>query len=424
MSPPVREDFAHGHLFCFVLDTDKEAEFSDDMGASDSTADTERSMRDDNEDECVSRSQLSRLINVEDVNMGVFGTVPDEDGAGDGSAHGMRQNEELQVEEYNAFMRLQLVRQKAVSLNNAMIAMRDSKGELSAAFEWLDICTDTLNSAKLDRKKVKDLQGSMYTPASQIGRQAVPSIHHVQLHSGQHRVDKESNVIPDTLENLLDTSVLESDVVSRDANNGNVDTVKYHAVHSCGFVWNTNTLGFVSDAWADRCIIMESEFPTHLTRTRSSNQLQDTVERLKIDRVAAVCLYRQNLIQSATMIAKSEIMQFSLRFDAARDTYVTALYSSHIVCTGAASRRVSFCINQLVFAEAMKLACHFVFDMWVPPWTEVPDDKAFPDLRSFMAQLKSNRLEVLDKLSFGQICLETNALYKLCAAACLPDICP
>ncbi|KAK2812509.1 hypothetical protein Q5P01_000009 [Channa striata] len=123
--------------------------------------------------ECVSRSQLSRLINAEDVNMGVFGTVPDEDGAGDGSADGMRRDEELQVEAYNAFMRLQLVRQKAVSLNNAMIAMRDSKGELSAAFEWLDICTDTLNSAKIDRKKVKDLQGSMYTPASQTGRQVM-----------------------------------------------------------------------------------------------------------------------------------------------------------------------------------------------------------------------------------------------------------
>ncbi|KAK2812863.1 hypothetical protein Q5P01_000940 [Channa striata] len=757
MSPPVREDFAHGRLFCFVLDTDKEAEFSDDTGASDSTADAEGSTRDNNEDEYVSRSQLSRLINAEDVNMGVFGTVPDEDGAGDGSADGMRRDEELQVEAYNAFMRLQLVRQKAVSLNNAMIAMRDSKGELSAAFEWLDICTDTLNSAKIDRKKVKDLQGSMYTPASQTGRQVmvlpesisdlslkvidnaigrvtdtesrgkgkalfawlvskltegkwqkhkvmqrskiavgellvfkysleklidreIPDLfvgsmihrhmpvtrpriakvlseikskrrtrtlasllsgarcHCPRLREGPREpngecrgdcqtayacfynasdrhpflvskddyshyfahlyphlapgfgrrlavrgtlgpdgredpqllpvsgtrspghtrgsvplrrdgsgdyaedrapldpvkvydhalvrylfsdslevgrlfqasttfnyivantaprytiervmlfnitgpgegksyannvlncqfkqvkgcietltsftpqafkykrqrnacvvmiddahitheknikaLDKESNVIPNTFKNLLDTSVLESDVVSRDANSGKVDTVKYHAVHNCGFVWNTNTLGFVSDAWADRCVIMESEFPTHVTRTRSSKQLQDTVERLKMDRLAAACLYRQNLIQSATMIAESEIMQFGRRFDAARDACVTALYSSHIVCTGAASRRVSFCINQLVFAEAMKLACHFVFDVWVPPWTEVPDEKAFPDLRSFMAQLNSNRLEALDKLSFGQICLETNAAYKLCAAACLPDICP
>ncbi|KAK2836052.1 hypothetical protein Q5P01_016536 [Channa striata] len=147
MSPPVRQDFAHGRLFCFVLDTDKEAEFSDDTGASDSTADAEGSTRDNNEDEYVSRSQLLRLINAEDVNMGVFGTVPDEDGAGDGSADGMRRGEAS--------------------------AMRDSKGELSAAFEWFDICTDTLNSAKIDRKKVKDLQGSMYTPASQTGRQVM-----------------------------------------------------------------------------------------------------------------------------------------------------------------------------------------------------------------------------------------------------------
>lgn len=169
-------------------------------------------------------------------------------------------------------------------------------------------------------------------------------------------------MIPNTFKNLLDTSVLESDVVSRDVNTGKVDTVKYHAVHNCGFVWNTNTLGFVSDAWADRCVIMESEFPTHVTRTRSSKQLQDTVEKQKMGRVTAMCLYRQNLVQSATMIAESEIMQFDRRFDAARDACVAPLYSSHIVCTGAASRQVSFCINQLVFAEAMKLACHFVFD--------------------------------------------------------------
>nr|BBA49170.1 hypothetical protein ORF56-like [Oryzias latipes] len=247
---------------------------------------------------------------------------------------------------------------------------------------------------------------------------------HITHEKNLKALDKESSVIPNTFKNLLDTSVLESDVVGKDACSGKVDTVRYHAVHNCGFVWNTNTLGFVSDAWADRCVIMESEFSAHVTRTRSSKQLQDTVEKRSMDKVAAVCLYRQNLVQSATMIAESEIMQFDRRFDAARDACVEAMYASHVVCAGALSRRVSFCINQLVFAEAMKLACHFVFDVWVPPWTEVPDEGSFPDLRGFWTQLNRNRLRALDRLSFGQICLETNAAFKLCAAACLPDICP
>ncbi|KAE8277758.1 hypothetical protein D5F01_LYC24239 [Larimichthys crocea] len=38
--------------------------------------------------------------------------------------------------------------------------------------------------------------------------------------------------------------------------------------------------------------------------------------------------------------------------------------------------------------------------------------------------MNSNRLRALNKLTFGQICLEVNAVYKLCTAACLPDVCP
>lgn len=211
-------------------------------------------------------------------------------------------------------------------------------------------------------------------------------------------------MIPNTFKNLLDTSVLESDVVTRDTSSGRVDTVRYQAVLNCG-VWNTNTMGFVSEAWADRCLIMESEFPEHVTRTRSTEQIQDTVERRKMDIIAAQCMYRQNLIQSATIIAESEIMQFSVRFDKARDACMTALYASHIVCTGVVSRRVSFCINQLVFTEAMKLACHFVFDVWIPTWTEIPEEENHSNVRGYMRRMNANRLRALNKLLFGQVCL-------------------
>lgn len=126
-------------------------------------------------------------------------------------------------------------------------------------------------------------------------------------------------------------------------------------------------MGFMSDAWADRCLIMESEHPKEVSRTRSTVQIRDVVEKRKMDRIAALCLYRQNLIQSATMIADSEVVQFGVRFDSARDACVAAFYETHIECAGMVGRRVAFCINQLVFAEAMKLACHFVFDIWIPP---------------------------------------------------------
>lgn len=80
---------------------------------------------------------------------------------------------ELYKQAFNAFIRLQLVRKKLSSLNNAMVMMRDEKAELSAIFLWVDIISDTLNSIKLDKKTVKDLQGSLYTPVCQSGKNGV-----------------------------------------------------------------------------------------------------------------------------------------------------------------------------------------------------------------------------------------------------------
>lgn len=245
---------------------------------------------------------------------------------------------------------------------------------------------------------------------------------HIAHEKTAKSIDKESNVIPNTFKNLLDTSTLESDVVTKDPVTGKITMVKYKAVHNCGFVWNTNTMSFMSDAWADRCLIMESEHPKGVSTTRSTTDIVNVVKTRNMDVIAALWLYRQNLIQSATMIADSEVMQFGVRFDKARDACVAAFYHTHIECAGMVGRRVSSCINQLVFAEAMKLACHFVFDIWIPPWTEIPERTG--DTAAFMQRLNENRMEALNKLSYGQLCLETNAVYKLCTAACLPDICP
>ena len=252
---------------------------------------------------------------------------------------------------------------------------------------------------------------------------------HITHEKNARQSDQESNVIPNVFKNLLDQGMLASDVVMRDPANGSMDTVRINAVNNCGFVWNTNTMDFVSRAWADRSLVMESEFPRPIMCTRSTKQILDTVERCSMDEVVPVCLYRQNLIQSATMIAESEIAQFTERFDKARNACLAALRASHILCVGGTtSHRLSFCINQLVYAEALKLACHFVFDIWIPPWTTVPNRRSesgtHRTIKSFMTQLNKNRLAALNKLSFGQICLETNSVYKLCTAACLPDIVP
>lgn len=84
--------------------------------------------------------------------------------------------------------------------------------------------------------------------------------------------------------------------MTKDAMTGKINTVKYQAVHNCGFVWNTNTMGFVSDAWADRCLIMESEFPRDVTQTQSTIQIRDVVENHKMDRSAVVVQTEPNTV--------------------------------------------------------------------------------------------------------------------------------
>lgn len=164
MSPAIREDFSHGRLFCFVLDMETEdscepVHSSSDLGTGGVGDDTHGETYGDH---------LLDLMDTE-PEMDVFrGDDIDEH---DNETGELNVSSDALNEAFSAFMRLQLVRKRASSLNNAMILMRDGTGELSSIFDWVDIQRDTLNSNRLDKKKVKDLQGSMYTPNYQSGKQ-------------------------------------------------------------------------------------------------------------------------------------------------------------------------------------------------------------------------------------------------------------
>ncbi|KAK5616182.1 hypothetical protein CRENBAI_016255 [Crenichthys baileyi] len=66
-----------------------------------------------------------------------------------------------------------------------MVLMRDGKRDLSSMFHWLDIRSNTFNEDKLDRKKVKELQG---THASQRCKQAFE--HAAGDHNGSAAADR------------------------------------------------------------------------------------------------------------------------------------------------------------------------------------------------------------------------------------------
>ncbi|KAJ8332471.1 hypothetical protein SKAU_G00426440 [Synaphobranchus kaupii] len=91
------------------------------------------------------------------------------------------------------------------------------------------------------------------------------------------------------------------------------------------------------------------------------------------------------------MIYYPKLMQFGDRFDKARNACVEVLYSTHVLHSGYTTQWVLGCINQLMFSEAMKLACHFVFDVY-PPWTEAPSFDECPTLLSFAWKIDANRL--------------------------------
>ena len=244
--------------------------------------------------------------------------------------------------------------------------------------------------------------------------------------------DRDSCNIPNVFKHLLDDSILESNVVSINQATGTLETSKVISVHNCGFVLTTNTLQQTSPGWLDRSHLMTSEHTASSQRTRSFQDLINTVEKGKMDQIAATCLFRQNLVQCTNMISHPNLLQFSDSFDKARTSCIKVMKSKVILHNGKRtgdSQRMLGIINQMVFAEAMKLACHFVFDLWVPPWTRVTKGRsrsggAVYNESRFLQELDNARITALDKLSFGQVCLEVGAVFKLCSAACLPDMLP
>lgn len=141
MCLPLREDFAHGRLFCFVLNTDMDTQTTDEPEIDDET-------------------EVDNLLDsVElDVDMDVFR---------DGEANNDRT--ELTDELYKAYMRLQLVRKQLVSMNNAIVLQRDVKKELMPLFASIEVEGDALHAAKLVRKLIRELQGTVFTQKVQSG---------------------------------------------------------------------------------------------------------------------------------------------------------------------------------------------------------------------------------------------------------------
>lgn len=136
-----------------------------------------------------------------DVDMDIFGHDDVTDSKSD---------DDLDKQAFNAFKRLQLARKKLSSINNVMVAM---KAELSAIFNWVDITTDTLNSNKLDKKTVKELQGSLYTPACQSGKTVVvlpQSITHLNLKTIERSVSRLTDILPKGQGQTLYRSLIDS----------------------------------------------------------------------------------------------------------------------------------------------------------------------------------------------------------------------
>ena len=243
--------------------------------------------------------------------------------------------------------------------------------------------------------------------------------------------DRDACNIPNVFKHLLDDSVLESNVVSLNPATAALETSRVISVHNCGFVYTTNTLEQTSPGWLDRSLLMTTEHTSSSQRTISFQDLITTIQQRKLDKIAACCLFRQNLVQCTNMICHPDLLQFSPAFDKARASCINVMKSKFILRSGKRngnSQRMLGIISQMVFAEAMKLACHFVFDLWVPPWTKVPSGRSESgeefSQRRFLEELENARIIALDKLSFGQVCLEVGAVFKLCSAACLPDVLP
>lgn len=238
----------------------------------------------------------------------------------------------------------------------------------------------------------------------------------------------ESSPTSNTFKQILDSGVLYTDstVTNKTKTAMTHETVRVCSVQNAGFIWSTNTLELMSNAWLDRSLILGSEYGPLIRRSMSSSTIQHQVKAKKLNVLCKTMLYRQNLAQTAIVMCDSQCLHITKKNMTVVETIMSA-FSKRFPLLATSDRpanRNAVKLDYLIFMEGMKQACNIAFDLWIPPWTVLPSMTGVSDHRTYMKLLNAARFRALSLVPLDRLTIDVLVFYKLMYPTVLIDHAP
>lgn len=232
----------------------------------------------------------------------------------------------------------------------------------------------------------------------------------------QRTMTSEDNIIPAQFKCILDKGYTVSNVVENDKTTCKNVTRTILSVHNIGFIWNTNTLSHISEAWQDRSVVLGNE-PTDTDTPFTCvgvSALQTKVVDMKYDKICERLFLRQHFIQTIIYILTPHGSATKLHMDFLH-TLLTLIHNRYPTVTDSKGSllREQFKILDIAIGDALKNAIISVFDLWIPPWTDVPDILENETVQKYMSRLHRARYHAMAFMDWPQITIECLAAMQV-----------
>uniref|UniRef100_A0AB33V6L7 Core protein n=1 Tax=Latid herpesvirus 1 TaxID=3096545 RepID=A0AB33V6L7_9VIRU len=225
----------------------------------------------------------------------------------------------------------------------------------------------------------------------------------------QKMIAREDNIVQNHFKCMLDKGYTNNNVTQWNQQKQNYNSNKIISIQNTGFIWNTNTLAPFGGALKDRSLILG---PEPLTRaiTKGGLEITKRVADAGLGELAKKLFLRQHLIQTIiyTLTDDVGVHQQHVGFLRKVIGVFEATYPSFKQSQGSLMRD-DFKILEMALADALRLALSTVLDLWIPPWTEIPEEQPGETVGQFMDRLNVARLVAVGDMTLSSIVVETVA---------------
>lgn len=237
-----------------------------------------------------------------------------------------------------------------------------------------------------------------------------------------------------TFKTILDNSYMNSLVTEKNEKTNSLYKQQHLAIHNTGFVWNTNSMSIFTNAVKDRALVLRSTVgsdPKALTSTVSDLSLTTICAEKGMRDIAAKLLCRQNVFQTLAYLFAPQyffpLPEHDAVFRSARNRLLKrypVIYEGGSGERNTSIGRESAVVRDLAFSNAAALACHAVYDLWIPPWTPIRKPRRNETTKAYVEDLNERRVRAVSMLSPTELLLECLMSYHLFYPGCMVEAMP